>query len=401
MNAGQTTVPLLRWVRPNHWVLLDVLAGVGYGLLAFVGLANGASSLGGWLAATVGAVVLAVAIAARRRAPVASLVVLLAALGLMAAFAPSTVVFALPPVVLVLYTVAAETRFAVAVAALVTCAAVLATGWPDLLHPGGIAVSLPVFAGTWTIGAAFGMHRRHLRVQLELHERLRGAQERRAELELVEQRLRIARELHDVVAHGMSVITVQAGFAGLVADDPDEVRSALSSIETTGRQTLSEMRTLLEVLRDGTGVDEPTLSPVPGMDDLEALIGRIHTAGVDVVLTRGGPTTGLPPLVQLTAYRIVQEALTNVVKHAGSGAATVHLHCDGSELTVTIRDEGALTPTGSVEPGQGLTGMLERARILGGTLTAGPHPGGGYEVVARLPVTDRPATARVQTADRV
>ena len=319
----------------------------------------------------------------------------------MAAFAPSTVVFALPPVVLVLYTVAAETRFAVAVAALVVTCAVLATGWPDLLHPGGIAVSLPVFAGTWTIGAAFGMHRRHLRVQLELHERLRAAQERRAELELVEQRLRIARELHDVVAHGMSVITVQAGFAGLVADDPDQVRSALGSIETTGRQTLGEMRTLLEVLRDGTGVDEPTLSPVPGMDDLEALIDRIHTAGVDVVLTRGGPTTGLAPLVQLNAYRIVQEALTNVVKHSGSGAATVHLQCDGSELTVTIRDEGDQTPTGSVEPGQGITGMLERARILGGTLTAGPHPGGGYEVVGRLPVTDRPATARVQTADRV
>ena len=153
---------------------------------------------------------------------------------------------------------------------------------------------------------------------------------RRAELELVDQRVRIARELHDVVAHGMSVITVQAGFAGLVADDPDEVRSALGSIETTGRQTLSEMRTLLEVLRDGAELDEPTLSPAPRMDDLDALIDRIREAGVDVVLTRRGPTTALSPLIELNAYRIVQEALTNVVKHAGPVRATVHLEYDDS-----------------------------------------------------------------------
>ena len=222
---------------------------------------------------------------------------------------------------------------------------------------------------------------------------------RQAELELVDQRVRIARELHDVVAHGMSVITVQAGFAGLVSDDPDEVRSALGSIETTGRQTLSEMRTLLEVLRDGAEPDEPTLLPAPRLDDLDALVERIREAGVDVVLTRRGPTTALPPLVELNAYRIVQEALTNVVKHAGPVRATVHLECDDTELTITIRDDGPPDAEGSVEPGHGITGMLERARILGGTLRAGPLPGGGYEVVGQLPLSDRPATPRLLTAD--
>ena len=239
MNDPQPASPLLGWIRPAQWLLIDTLAGVGYGLLAFVALANGASSAGEWLAAFVGAVCLAVPVAVRRREPLASLAVLLATMEVMAAFAPSTTVMALPPLVLVLYTVATETRLATAAGALVVaCAAVFATRLPHLLHPGGIVVAVPVLVAAWALGAVFGLHRRHLRMQLELQERLRRAHVRQAELELVDQRVRIARELHDVVAHGMSVITVQAGFAGLVSDDPDEVRSALGSIETTGRQTL-------------------------------------------------------------------------------------------------------------------------------------------------------------------
>jgi signal transduction histidine kinase len=400
MTAGQPTVPLLRWVGPVQWLWIDMLAGAGYGALAFVALANRASSAGGWLAAMAGAVCLAVGVAARRRAPTASLVVLLAILEVMAVFAPSTTALALPPIVLALYTVAAETPLPTAVAALLaTCVGVLATRWPDPLHPGGIVVALPVFAAAWALGAAFGLHRRHLRIQLELHDRLRGAEVRRAELELVEQRVRIARELHDVVAHGMSVITVQAGFAGLVADDRDEVRSALHSIETTGRQTLTEMRTLLTVLRDGSDLSEQTLSPAPQLHDLEALIDRTRDAGVDVVCTRSGAITPLPPLIELNAYRIVQEALTNVVKHAGPVTTTVELAYDERWLTITVRDCGPPLPSSSVVPGHGITGMLERARILGGTLEAGPLPGRGYEVVAHLPVPDRSATPELLTAD--
>jgi len=402
MHDPQHDSPLLGWIRPGQWLLIDTLAAVGYGLLAFVALANGASSAGLWSAAFVGTACVSVPLAVRRHEPLASLAVLLATMEVMAAFAPSATVMALPPLVLVLYTVATEARLVTAAGALiVACAAVFATVLPHLLHPGGIVVAVPVLVVAWALGAAFGMHRRHLRTQLELQEHLRRAHQRQAELELVDQRVRIARELHDVVAHGMSVITVQAGFAGLVSDDPDEVRSALGSIETTGRQTLNEMRTLLEVLRDGAEPHEPTLLPVPRLDDLEALVERVREAGVDVDLTRRGPTTALPQLVELNAYRIVQEALTNVIKHAGPVRAIVHLVYDDSGLTITIRDDGPPSPGGSVEPGRGITGMLERARILGGTLRAGPLPGGGYEVVGHLPLPDPQATPRRLTADPV
>ncbi len=400
MNDLEPASPLWGWIRPAQWLLIDTLAGVGYGLFAFVALANGASSAGEWLAALVGTMCLAVPVAVRRRGPLASLAVLLATMEVMAAFAPSTTAMALPPLVLVLYTVAAETRLATAAGALVVaCAAVLATRLPHPLHPGGVVVAVPVFVAAWALGAVFGLHRRHLRTQLGLQERLRRAHVRQAELELVDQRVRIARELHDVVAHGMSVITVQAGFAGLVSDDPDEVRSALGSIETTGRQTLVEMRTLLEVLRDGAEPDEATLLPAPRLDDLEALVERIREAGVDVVLTRRVPDAPLSPLVELNAYRIVQEALTNVVKHAGAVRATVDVMGDETELTVKIRDDGPPITDGPAEPGHGITGMLERARILGGTLRAGPLPGGGYEVLGRFPISDRPAEPRRLTAD--
>ncbi len=400
MAARPSTAPLLRWIRPVHWVLIDSVGGVGYGMLAFVALANGAASVGGWLVAVVGAGCLAVPVVARRRAPEASLVVLLATLAVMAVWAPTATVLALPPIVLVLYTVAAQTPLVTAIAALVaTCAGVVATRWPDPLHPGGIVVALPAFAAAWGLGAAFGLHRRHLRVQLELHDRLRQSQKRRAELELVEQRVRIARELHDVVAHGMSVITVQAGFAGLVVDDHDEVRSALLAIETTGRQTLSEMRTLLSILRDGSDLADDALSPAPSLDDLDAMVDRTREAGVDVVLARRGTAPPLPPLVELYAYRIVQEALTNVVKHAGPVRATVDLEFDDSRLTITVRDRGPASPDGPVGPGHGITGMLERARILGGTLEAGPLPQGGYEVVGHLPISDHSATLTELAAD--
>ena len=402
MTNPRPASPLLGWIRTDQWLLIDTLAGVGYGLLAFVALANGASSAGEWLAALAGAVCVAVPLAVRRHGPLMSLAVLLAAMEVMAAFAPSATVMALPPLVLVLYTVAAEIQLLAATGALlVACAAIFATGLPHLLHPGGIVVAVPVSVAAWALGAVFGLQRRHLRIQLDLQERLRRTQARQAELELVDQRVRIARELHDVVAHGMSVITVQAGFAGLVADDPDEVRSVLGSIETTGRQTLAEMRTLLEVLRDGANSDEATLVPMPRLGDLDALIERIREAGVDVVLTRRGPTSALPPLVELNAYRIVQEALTNVIKHAGPVRATVHLECDDSELTIVVRDEGPPTAEGSIEPGHGITGMRERARILGGTLRADRLSGGGYEIVGRLPISDRPAMMRRLTAGPV
>ena len=391
MTARPYPAPLLSWIRPVQWRLVDLLTGLGYGLLSFVALADGASAGVDWLAALAGALCLAVPLAARRRFPVASLAVLLGTLEVMAAAAPTSTVMALPPIVLVLYTVAVESPLAISSATLVvSCAGVLATSPHDPLHPGGIVVAVPTFFASWGLGAVLGLHRRHLRVQLELQDRLRQAHVRQAELELVDQRVRIARELHDVVAHGLSVITVQAGFAGLVAHDPDEVRPALRSIETAGRQTLDEMRTLLEVLRDGTDPRDPVLTPAPRIEDLDGLVGRTREAGVDVVLVRRGPVTALPTLVGLNAYRIVQEALTNVVKHARPARATVQLLADDRQLTITVRDDGPPSTHLRVEPGHGITGMQERARILGGSLRAGPMPGGGYEVLGRLPLSPHP-----------
>ncbi len=387
--AAQPQAPLLRRVRPSHWRSLDALLGAGCGALAFGVLANQASSVGAWMAALVGAASLGLPVALRRRAPAVWLSVLVVAVVVLGVVAPSGVVMALLPLVLVLYTVAAVCEFRVALVCLpVSCLAVVLTGFPDLLHPGGIAVAIPALIASWALGLSFGLQRRHLRTQVELQEQIRHSEVQRAASELSEQRVQIARELHDVVAHGVSVITVQAGFAGLVMDDRDQVASALRSIETTGRQTLVEMRSLLDVLRvPGGDPDDDGLSPAPSLRDLDALAARTREAGVDVVLSTQGPVQSLSPLVELTAYRIVQEALTNVVKHAGHARATVDLRYTTDRLIVSVRDDGAVPVASEVTAGHGITGMTERASAVGGSVRVGPEPGHGFSVVAMLPVS--------------
>ena len=386
--AAQPHAPLLQRIRPTHWTWLDVVVGGGYGVLVLLVLANRASSVGQWLAALAGAACLALPIALRRRAPVASLSVLLLTVAVLVLAAPTGVVMALPPLLLVLYTVAATCDVLPALVALsVSCAGVILTGFPDLLHPGGIAVAIPAFVASWALGLTFGVQRRHLRTQVELQEQIRRSQAQQAHVALSEQRVQIARELHDVVAHGVSVITVQAGFAGLVMDDRDQVAAALQSIETTGRQTLAEMRSLLDVLREpGGDLDDETLSPPSSLRDLDALADRTREAGIDVAITTRGMVRALSPLVELTAFRIVQEALTNVVKHAGHARATVDLLYLPGQLVVTVCDDGATTAEGPVLAGHGITGMIERASAVGGTVQVGPLPGHGYSVEGRLPV---------------
>jgi signal transduction histidine kinase len=363
-------------------------------MLAFAVLANQASSVVTWVAALAGAACLGLPVALRRRAPAASLSVLLVAVGILAVVAPEGVVMALPPLVLVLYTVAAATGFRVAaVCLLASCAAVILTGFPDLLHPGGIAVACPALIASWALGFSFGLQRRHLRTQVELQDQIRLSQAQRARWELSEQRVQIARELHDVVAHGVSVITVQAGFAGLVMNDRDQVASSLRSIETTGRQTLAEMRSLLDVLRVTGDPGHEALSPAPSLRDLDALAARTREAGVQVAVTTRGSDVALSPVVELTAFRIIQEALTNVVKHAGHARATVDLLATPDQLIVTVRDDGAATENGPVTAGHGIVGMTERASAVGGSVRVGPLPGRGYSVVARLPVSARPTVS--------
>jgi signal transduction histidine kinase len=201
-----------------------------------------------------------------------------------------------------------------------------------------------------------------------------------------EERLRIARELHDVLAHSISLINVQAGVALHVMDErPEQARTALTAIRDASRDALQEVRTALGTLR-GAGEGAPR-SPAPTLDDLEELAARASAGGVRVTTEVTGARRPLPPGVDRAAYRIVQEAVTNVHRHAGAGTASVHVDY-GDWLTVQVDDDGR---GGAPDPdgvGSGIAGMRERAAAAGGSLEAGPRPEGGFRVRARLPLRD-------------
>jgi signal transduction histidine kinase len=238
------------------------------------------------------------------------------------------------------------------------------------------------------------------RVQLREQRAAQLRRERAAEARriVIEERTRIARELHDVVAHRVSLMTVQAGAAKAVAaEDPEGALRAMGAVEEAGRQALDELRHLLGVLRPEADLDG--LGPQPGLADLPRLIEQTRGAGLDVSLATDGVAAGLPARVDLFAYRIVQEALTNVLKHAGPGArAEVRLGTDRRGIVIEVLDDGhgatvlpGPDPDDAGARGHGVVGMRERARLLGGTLDAGLRPGGGFSVVAHLPTGGEPA----------
>ena len=195
--------------------------------------------------------------------------------------------------------------------------------------------------------------------------------------------------MHDVVAHRVSVMTVQAGAAKtVVADDPKGALQAMGAVEQAGRQALNELRHLLGVLRPEAEVDG--LGPQPGLADVPRLVDQFREAGLDVSLTMDGVQTDLPARVDLSAYRIVQEALTNVLKHAGPNAQTkARLSIDRREVAIEVLDNGHGV-TALPGSGHGIAGMRERAQLLGGSLDAGLRPGGGFRVVAHLPIGEEP-----------
>jgi signal transduction histidine kinase len=249
--------------------------------------------------------------------------------------------------------------------------------------PVEIGFGLVVAFVVWYVGRRLRSRAEHV-VQLQLEQ---AAEARRA---IAEERTRIARELHDVVAHRVSLMTVQAGAAKTVAaDDLESAMLAMEAVEDAGRQALSELRHLLDVLRPEAEVDG--LGPQPGLADVPRLVGQFEQAGLEVSLTMHGARTDLPARVALSAYRIVQEALTNVLKHAGPTARTdVRLSTDDDRVVIEVLDDGrgATILPGS---GQGIVGMRERAQLLGGSLDAGPRPDGGFRVVASLPIDEEPA----------
>ena len=212
-----------------------------------------------------------------------------------------------------------------------------------------------------------------------------------AERAVIRERNRIAREMHDVVAHGMSVVAVQAAAGqAIVHADPDRAAEVFARIEDVGRESLIELRRMLGVLRDG-GNREASLSPQPGIGEIATAVARSSASGVHTELLIEGNERPIPPGVSLAAYRIVQEALTNVRKHAGPSArATVRVSYRPDAVGVEVRDDGcgAATTLSTSGTGQGLVGMRERVEIYGGELVAGPRPGGGFAVRAVLPLDD-------------
>jgi signal transduction histidine kinase len=221
--------------------------------------------------------------------------------------------------------------------------------------------------------------------QRRLKERQLDYEKTRTAGAIAEERARIARELHDVVAHSISVMVIQArGGRRVLESEPAEARKALDTIERTGQQALDEMRRLLTMLRRSD--DELALTPQPSLKQLDALVQQVQAAGLAVQVTVEGETRELPPSVDLSAYRIVQEALTNALKHAGPAHARVLLRYGADDLELEVSDDGHGTGNGS-GTGYGLVGIRERVSVYGGELHAGRTPGGGYALRARLPTS--------------
>ena len=348
-----------------------------------------------WVLVT--AFVICAPVVIRRRWPLAALVV--ASLGVLVHILLEFPEGSLPATVLFLtYTVGAwcSTRRSVAGLAFVS-AVIVVLGLSDApgLDAAGVLAVIAQFAAVWAIGVALRSRRAASDARVREAEERAEAERQSAARVLAEERLRIAQELHDVVAHSMSVIAVQAGVGAHVLDErPEQARAALEAISATSRGTLTELRRLLGVLRDSEGVRSH--APAPGLSDLPHLVEDVRAAGVPAQLQVEGEAGKVHAGVQLSAYRIVQEALTNVIKHAGkpshvdvtvrylSDSLAVEVVDDGRGLATQARN-GDSSADGS---GHGLIGMRERVEVWGGELTAGAAPGGGYRIRAQIPYCD-------------
>jgi signal transduction histidine kinase len=351
-------------------VFIDVLLAV---VLTGLTLATLSSRHLGWVADLL-AVLTVAPIALRQRAPVLTMVVILAGLAAYSLVVEDDFPNGGIGVLVAMFTVATLRSRAVAAVMFLAAFAVTAFAYPKIgpaaLWP-QLAQAALIVLGAWVLGE--GTKR-----WAERAERL-AAEAARA---VAEERVRIARELHDIVAHHMSVISLQAGLAEYVLDvDPPTAKSAIANVGDASREALMDLRRLLDVLR----VD-PEYHPQPGLDMLEELVGRTRSAGLPVEVAVTGARRKLPPGLDLVAYRVVQESLTNVLKHAGPARARVDVDYGDRTLTVRISNDGAARAVRESPASHGIRGMRERAELYGGVLTAGPATDGGFAVVARLPL---------------
>jgi signal transduction histidine kinase len=329
------------------------------------------------------ALMMTVPLAWRRQAP---LVVVTLVMG---AFAAQSLILdptptpdvELIPALIAVYSVAAHGRRWVPYAGgcIGLVAGLVWLGLDDFLLP------VVMFGGAWLAGRLVQKRQLYAQAFAERAQVLERERDANARVAAAEERVRIAREMHDVVGHSVSVMVVQAGAERLaLGDERPATREALLSIERTGREALAEMSRLLGILRkDGEGL---ALAPRPSLAQVDALVQTVRDAGLPVELRVEGARAELPPGVDVSAYRIVQEALTNVVKHAGSAHASVVVRYEDRAVEVEVTDDGNGSVNGNTA-GFGLAGMRERVELLGGTLEAGNRgAGGGFTVKARLPV---------------
>ncbi|MEV4917874.1 sensor histidine kinase [Streptomyces tirandamycinicus] len=354
------------------------------------------------LAPAVVVLLLCLAVALRRRVP-ERMLLLVAGVGiaqLVLDVGPNPADFAM---LVLIYTVAAHDgqRWASHLAlAGGLCAATLAQiRWPEPGMSAGTKIFFTVvmtvpFALAWVLGDSLRTRRAYFAQLEERATRLEKEREAQSKVAVAAERARIARELHDVVAHNVSVIVVQADGAAYVLDAaPDQARQALETISSTGRQALAEMRRLLGVLRTGDAPESGEYVPQPDVEQIKELVEQVRGAGLTVDFRIEGTPRPLPSGVELTAYRIVQEALTNTRKHGGPDAgASVRLVYFDDGLGLLVEDDGRgaaheLYEDGGADgKGHGLIGMRERVGMVGGTLDAGPRPGGGFRISVLLPL---------------
>ncbi len=392
--------PFLQRVTSRQWVLIDVGLCVLFflGGLAIITVDRGEKGLPHHFAWLLVALCLASGpIALRRRYPMPVLLTVSAAL------AASTMLgqgfIGVPMVALPLYSVVVQFDRRTSLIALSTVELLLlaSLGVAALQGPtgGGSSFNVVVAGATWIVGDSVRTRRAHGARQTHQAEERRREEVARAEKSVIEERLQIARELHDIIAHSLGVIAVQSGVGGHVLDtQPEEARKSLAAIEATSRSALEEVRGLLGVLRRGD-LDEPSRTPAPRIADLDRLFDELRATGLAVAYQVQGQVVEVSPSMDLTVYRIVQEALTNIRKHSRATSATVDITFDNRGLAVCVVDDGGVGAQrdavstddgGDARAGHGIIGMRERVRVFGGSLTAAPIDGGGFEVRALLPM---------------
>jgi len=295
------------------------------------------------------------------------------------------------PLAVALYTAAAQGHLRLLVV-LVSAMASVTLAWRGVIESEPVVPlvedlirEVALLAAVLLLGETVRSRRAWAAEVAQREQRTQSDREAAGRRQLADERVRIARELHDVVAHTVAVISVQAAVAAEVLDDdPDQAREALRAVRRAGREATAELQATIGLLR-GEEADSPGLAPAPGLGQLAGLVGSAHLAGLGVHVRTDGPARPLPAAVDLTAYRIVQESLTNVVRHAGARRAEVGIRYGEDRLVVEVTDDGRGAPDPSRLGGHGLDGMRERAAALGGWLEVGTAPTGGFRVRALLP----------------